>query len=74
MNGKGKKPGSGLGMGRAGGQGRNKGGAHGPGGYCVCASCGYTQAHEQGVKCTTIKCPECGKPLIRKELLDAKNK
>ncbi len=53
-----------------GGKGRNKGGAFGPGGYCVCAKCGYKQLHIRGEKCTTIKCPECGKPLIREDLLN----
>ena len=52
------------------GKGRNKGGAMGPGGYCVCAKCGKKITHERGVKCTTIKCPDCGKPMIREELLN----
>jgi hypothetical protein len=25
--------------------------------------------HEQGVKCTTIKCPKCGNTMVREELL-----
>ncbi len=70
--GKGLGQGSGKGSGRGGGQGRNKGGAKGPGGYCVCASCGYKSPHQQGTKCTSLKCPDCGKTLIREELL--KNK
>lgn len=51
------------------GKGRNSGGACGPGGYCVCAKCGYKQLHTRGEKCTTIKCPECGRTLIREDLL-----
>lgn len=51
------------------GRGRNSGGACGPGGYCVCAKCGYKQLHDRGEKCTTIKCPECGRTLIREDLL-----
>jgi hypothetical protein len=66
--GKGKKDGSGNPR-----QGRNKGGAFGPGGYCVCAKCGEKTLHQQGVKCTSIKCPQCGHPMIREELLN-KNK
>ncbi|MGC9375098.1 MAG: hypothetical protein ACP5DQ_08675 [Bacteroidales bacterium] len=70
--------GKGLGKGKGGGlgnlrQGRNKGGAFGPGGYCVCAKCGEKIMHQQGVKCTSIKCPQCGHPMIREELLN-KNK
>lgn len=49
--------------------GRNKGGAFGPGGYCVCAKCGYKLPHETGIKCTKIKCPDCGHTMIREELL-----
>ncbi len=60
-------PGKGLGYG--GGHGRNKGGAFGIGGYCVCAKCGAKVPHTQGVKCTKLKCPECGHTMIREELL-----
>ncbi len=62
----------GKGLGRGGGQGRNKGGALGPGGYCICAKCGEKTPHQQGIKCTTIKCPKCGKTMIREELLTKK--
>ena len=61
--------GDGKGLGLGGGHGRNKGGAFGVGGYCVCAKCGHKQPHQQGVKCTTIKCPSCGTTMIREELL-----
>ncbi len=54
--------------------GRNKGGAYGPGGYCVCAKCGEKVLHTDGIKCTTIKCPKCGTPMIREELLNDKRK
>jgi predicted DNA-binding protein (UPF0251 family)/ssDNA-binding Zn-finger/Zn-ribbon topoisomerase 1 len=64
--------GSGRGMGRGGGRGRNKGGAFGTGGFCVCAACGEKVPHQQGVKCTTIKCPKCGHAMIREELLNKK--
>lgn len=70
MTGKGLFRGSGKGLGRGGGQGRNKGGAFGPGGYCVCAKCGAKVPHEQGVKCTSIKCPKCGHTMVREELIN----
>jgi len=65
--------GQGRGLGRGGGRGRNNGGSFGIGGYCVCAKCEKKISHQQGVKCTTIKCPECGHTMIRDELLN-KNK
>ena len=68
--GKGQGLGSGKGLGSGGGQGRNKGGAFGNGGFCVCAKCGEKTSHQQGVKCTTIKCPACGHIMIREELLN----
>jgi DNA-directed RNA polymerase subunit RPC12/RpoP len=63
-------PGGGQGLGRGGGRGRNKGGAFGTGGFCVCAKCGEKVPHQQGVKCTTVKCPQCGHTMIREELLN----
>lgn len=54
-----------LGLGR----GKNKGGAMGTGGYCVCAKCGTRLPHKRNVKCTTHKCPSCGTTMIREELL-----
>ena len=63
---KGKGIGQGSGHGR---RGRNKGGSYGPGGFCICAKCGEKVPHQQGIKCTTIKCPECGHTMVRDELL-----
>ena len=54
------------------GQGRNNGGAFGPGGYCVCNACGEKVLHQKGIKCTTQKCPACGHTMIREELLKSK--
>lgn len=69
-SGKGLGQGSGKGLGSGGGRGRNKGGGFGVGGYCVCAKCGEKVLHQQGVKCTTLKCPKCGNTMIREELLN----
>jgi DNA-directed RNA polymerase subunit RPC12/RpoP len=38
----------------------------------VCAKCGTKVKHEQGVKCTSMKCPECGHTMVREELLNEK--
>ena len=55
-----------------GGRGRNRGGAFGPGGFCVCAKCGEKVVHQQGVRCTEVKCPRCGHSMVREELLNKK--
>ncbi|MCK5029372.1 MAG: hypothetical protein KAR57_07050 [Bacteroidales bacterium] len=68
--GKGQGLGNGKGLGSGGGRGRNNGGGLGVGGSCVCAKCGEKVAHQQGVKCTTLKCPKCGHAMIREELLN----
>jgi len=68
-SGKGKNIGMGRGLGLGGGKGRNKGGGFGTGGFCVCAKCGGKVPHQQGVKCTTLKCPGCGHTMIREELI-----
>lgn len=70
--GKGQGLGQGRGLGKGLGKGRNNGGAMGPGGYCVCTKCGEKVTHQQGVKCTTLKCPKCGHTMIREELLKSK--
>ena len=64
-SGKGTGRGDGKGLGKGGGQGRDKGGAFGTGGYCVCAKCGAKVEHQSGVKCTNLKCPDCGHTMIR---------
>jgi len=62
----GQGSGSGSGRGR-GASGRGGGGrfAAGPGGYCVCPSCGEKAVHQQGVPCFEEKCPKCGTAMIR---------
>lgn len=37
----------------------------GPGGFCVCLSCGFRKPHEAGVPCAQEQCPHCGTPLVR---------
>ncbi|MDA3907049.1 MAG: hypothetical protein PF484_13335 [Bacteroidales bacterium] len=64
--------GQGKGLGKGGGRGRNKGGGFGTGGFCVCAKCGEKVAHQQGTKCTDLKCPSCGNVMVRDELLQQK--
>ena len=70
---------SGSGMGQGGGQGsagggggRNHGGGFGAGGQCICAGCGKKVPHQRGQKCTDLKCPDCGRTMIREELLNSK--
>lgn len=64
--------GGGKGLGKGGGKGMNGGKGSGPGGFCVCAKCGEKIPHQQGVKCTKLKCPVCGKTMIRDVLLKEK--
>jgi predicted RNA-binding Zn-ribbon protein involved in translation (DUF1610 family) len=74
MSGLGRNSGLGRGRGQEAGdgRGRNNGGGYSVGGYCVCAKCGAKVQHQQGVKCTTLKCPKCGHTMIREELLNDK--
>ncbi|MFP4170838.1 MAG: hypothetical protein ACLFUV_07445 [Methanomassiliicoccales archaeon] len=51
--------------GGGGGRGRGGGYAMGPGGDCVCPSCGHREPHQRGVPCFQMKCPKCGNPMIR---------
>jgi len=61
---RGKGARTGRGMGGAGM--RSKGGrGSGPGGNCVCPSCGETAPHEMGTPCNTMKCPNCGAVMTR---------
>ena len=53
--------------GRGGGQGRmggNRPGA-GPGGYCICPSCGTKVGHSAGTPCASINCPSCKTRMVR---------
>ena len=64
--GQGPRTGGGVGRGR-GGQGRRGGVAAGPGGYCVCPSCGERATHQLGSPCYEQKCPKCGAAMVREE-------
>ena len=70
--------GMGFGRGRGGGGGRGAGGgfgggrgrmggplAGGPGGECVCPSCGEKVPHVAGQPCNQVKCPKCGTLMTR---------
>ena len=75
----GSRDGSGMGRGggrgsTGGGGGRNQGGAFGPGGFCICAGCGRKVPHQRGQKCTNLKCPDCGRTMVREELLESRKK
>jgi DNA-directed RNA polymerase subunit RPC12/RpoP len=72
-SGKNNGAGQGKGLGSGGGHGKNNGGGFSVGGYCVCTKCGTKVQHQQGVKCTTLKCPDCGHTMIREELLNDKH-
>ena len=48
------------------GQGRKGGNKEaGPGGYCVCPSCGFRAEHKAGEPCYEKDCPECGEKMTR---------
>ena len=65
---KGAGPGTGKGMGGRGmGSGRGTGimRSAGPGGNCVCPSCGTTVQHQAGVPCNKLKCQKCGINMVK---------
>jgi len=37
----------------------------GPGGYCICPSCGHKMQHTWAEPCNTKKCPKCGATMTR---------
>ena len=61
----GQGPGTGRGLGRGGGRGRMGGQSMGPGGKCVCPSCGTKVEHKIGVPCYDMSCPKCGIKMVR---------
>jgi len=66
-SGQGRGQGTGRGMGRGGGRGRMGGNRTGlgPGGNCVCPSCGEKVGHQQGIPCYSVNCPKCGAKMMR---------
>jgi hypothetical protein len=63
----GKGPGTGRGAGSGSGHGRMGGDkpGSGPGGDCLCPSCGAKAPHTRGLPCATRKCPKCGARMTR---------
>ncbi len=56
------------GIGRGGGGSGRMGGIHpgaGPGGNCVCPSCGAKVPHQAGTPCYNLSCPQCGTKMAR---------
>jgi len=46
-------------------RGRMAGRALGPGGFCVCPSCGEKSIHQAGIPCFELNCPKCGTKMVR---------
>jgi len=65
VNGRGAGSGLGRGLGAGSGRGRMGGFAKGPGGGCVCPSCGVKSSHSLGLPCFQQKCPKCGTVMVR---------
>jgi hypothetical protein len=62
----GQGAGTGRGAGRGGRAGRGGGQfAAGPGGECVCPSCGFRGPHIAGQPCNQQNCPKCGTIMTR---------
>ena len=59
--------GQGGGAGRGGGRGAGRQGRSvaGPGGYCLCPSCGERKVRRVGVPCYEERCPKCGTQMVR---------
>ena len=56
----------GGGFGRGSHRGLGGGFGLGPGGECICPSCGHRETHQRAVPCNTKKCPNCGAIMTRK--------
>ena len=55
----------GMGKGQGTGRGRGGGFSAGPGGYCVCPSCGESVPHQVRTPCNEQRCPKCGTAMTR---------
>ncbi len=70
--GQGQGRGQGQGQGRGQGQGQGRGGCRGTGngsvgqGVCYCPKCGKEAAHQRGIPCTEVRCPQCDQPMLRR--------
>jgi hypothetical protein len=62
QKGKGRGGKSGVGSGSAAGIGGRRGG---PGGSCVCPSCGQKEPHLRGTPCIDMHCSKCGHAMVR---------
>jgi len=51
------------------GRGMKGGFGLGPGGDCICPSCGYKVPHKKGVPCNDTHCPHCDAILERHETI-----
>ena len=62
-----RKNGTGPGAFGQGRSGRKTGGPKGagPGGHCICPSCGNRVAQERGHPCYKIDCHKCGTKMLR---------
>jgi hypothetical protein len=58
----GQGPGVWRGMGRGRSEIRSNAG---PGGYCICPSCGAKAPHQAGMPCSSLACTNCGARMIR---------
>ncbi len=43
---------------------QHKGGMGGSG-NCICLGCGFKARHQSGSPCREMKCPQCGKAMVR---------
>ena len=57
--------GGGSGMGRGMGRGAGNRQGIGPGGDCICPTCGMKVLHQAGIPCSSMSCPKCGARMVR---------
>jgi electron transport complex protein RnfB len=36
---------------------------------CICPVCGYSEIHERGIPCRSLRCPHCNVPLLPGDLI-----